>query len=175
MHKRLFVLGFALVTLLYGGDEEAVTADSQPSHRILAGAELQRALIGNTLKGYDRNGPFWMYYPDSATIWGEASNGDVDIGKWWVRDGRYCRAWRRWFAGTTQCWTLALQGQDQIVWLGDRRQLVGATTLEHGNSIGRRATSQLAAAVTELQLDRIPTHSQLAASTGPDPSGVECG
>jgi hypothetical protein len=163
MQNRLFVLAFALTALLYNGVQHRVSAHPEQSQRILAGDELQRLLTGNTLKGYDRNGPFWIYYADRDTIWGEASNGDVDIGIWWVKDGSYCRAWRRWFAGAAQCWTLAPQGRDQIIWLGDRQQLVGTTTLEHGKSIGRNAEPQPVATATDPQLDPMQT-------ANPDPS-----
>ena len=142
MQKRLFVLSFVVCTLFYNGVEHAVTAHPEPSRHILSGDELQRLLIGNTLKGYDGNGSFWIYYPDHSTIWGKASDGDVDIGTWWVKDERYCRTWRRWFDGRTQCWTLATQGQGQIIWFGDHEQLIGASTLEYGNSINTQLAAQ---------------------------------
>jgi hypothetical protein len=149
MQKQLLLIGFALSMLLYNGVQNAGTA-AERSQRILAADELQRLLTGNTLKGYDDNGPFWLYYADRTTIWGQASNGDVDIGTWWIQDGRYCRMWRRWFGGATQCWTLALQGNDPIIiWLGDGEQRLGGTTLEHGNSLGRGADSQLFATAAD--------------------------
>jgi hypothetical protein len=46
----------------------------------------------------DKSGPFWVYFPQPGTVWGQSSSGDVDIHHWWTDGGRYCRSWRVWYA-----------------------------------------------------------------------------
>ena len=84
------------------------------SPRPLSGRELQVLLLGNTLIGLDEDGPYWMYYPSADTLWGRSSEGDVDVGRWWIENDSYCRVWRRWFEGRTRCWQLARVGEDQV-------------------------------------------------------------
>jgi hypothetical protein len=104
--------------------------------RELTGAAIQRALIGNTLLAQDENGPFWMYFPKPGTVWGQSSSGDVDIGHWWTDHDRYCRRWRKWYGGTTQCWTLAEHGDHQIIWIDRQKSVQGETLIQSGNTIG---------------------------------------
>jgi len=106
------------------------------SGRVLTGEEIRRALVGNTLLARDDNGPFWMYFPGADTVWGQSSSGDVDVGHWWVQQEKYCRQWRRWYGGATQCWTLADAGDDQIIWIDGQHTVQGATLIQPGNTIG---------------------------------------
>jgi hypothetical protein len=110
------------------------TVDGLP--RELTGAEIQRALIGNTLLAQDENGPFWMYFPEPGTVWGQSSSGDVDIGHWWIDHDRYCRSWRKWYGGATQCWTLAEHGDHKIIWIDRQKSVQGETLIQSGNTIG---------------------------------------
>jgi hypothetical protein len=112
--------------------KESAAADSRP----LSGPELQALLLGNTLIGIDEDGPFWMYYPSADTIWGRSAGGDVDVGRWWIEDGSYCRAWRRWFDGSSRCWRMAWDGGDQLLWYSPSGAPAGSSIVREGNAIG---------------------------------------
>jgi hypothetical protein len=112
---------------------ESSAADSP---RPLGGRELQALLLGNTLIGMDEDGPFWMYYPTAETLWGRSASGDVDVGRWWIENGSYCRAWRRWFDGDTRCWHMAWDGGDQLLWYSPSGEPAGSSIVREGNAIG---------------------------------------
>ena len=135
MRLRLFVLSFAFANLAYNGIQYAMTAQSEPRPTILSGEDMKRILPGHTLLAYDEIGPFQMYFPDPGTVWGQSSTGDVDIGRWWIEDGRYCRAWRRWHDGATRCWLLASYGDNRIVWMDGGRSIQGESLVQPGNMI----------------------------------------
>src|SRR3954463_6466488 len=111
MRLRTFLLSFALTNLCFNSIEYAVTAQSEVRPAVLSADDMMRVLPGSTLLAYDRSGPFWMYFPKPGTVWGQTSSGDVDIGHWWIDGGRYCRNWRVWYGGKTQCWRLASYDQ----------------------------------------------------------------
>ncbi|MDF2766481.1 MAG: hypothetical protein K0S81_3476, partial [Rhodospirillales bacterium] len=165
MRLRLFLLSFALVNLSYNGVEYAMTAQSETRPAVLSAEDMMRILPGNTLLAYDESGPFWMYYPSPGTVWGRSSSGDVDIGSWWIEDGRYCRSWRRWYDGQTQCWQLASYGEDRIVWLDGAQAIQGESLIQHGNAIGEVRPPLLASAATDIEIEPIA----VTASIGPDP------
>jgi hypothetical protein len=125
-----------------GENDAATNADL----RTLAGPEISRLLTGNTVLGRDRLGPFWMHYPSQSTVWGLASNGDVDIGRWWISGNHYCRAWRRWRGGEEQCWLVASDGSSRLLWIEPDGRSSAESTIEAGNTIGGRDGRKLAAA-----------------------------
>ena len=125
-----------------GENDAAANADL----RTLAGSEISRLLTGNTVRGRDRLGPFWMHYPSQSTVWGLASNGDVDIGRWWISGNHYCRAWRRWRGGAEQCWLVASDGSSRLLWIEPHGRSSAESTIEAGNTIGRGGGRKLAAA-----------------------------
>jgi len=98
MRLRRFLLSFGLANLCFNGVEYAVTAQSETRPTVLSAEDMMRILPGNTLLAYDKNGPFWMYFPEPGTVWGQSSDGDVDIGHWWIDGDQYCRSWRVWYA-----------------------------------------------------------------------------
>lgn len=155
MRLRLFVLSFALVNLSYNGVQYAMTAQSEQRPITLSGEDMMRILPGNTLLAYDESGPFWMYYPDLETIWGQSSSGDVDVGRWWAENGRYCRAWRRWYDGATQCWVLASYGDDRIVWMDGRESIQGESQVQPGNTIGAVQPLLLATLTTGTDIEPV--------------------
>lgn len=124
------------------------------SPRPLSGGELQALLLGNTLIGIDEDGPFWMYYPTADTLWGRSASGDVDVGRWWIENGSYCRAWRRWFDASTRCWQMAWDGGDQLLWYSPSGEPAGSSIVREGNAIGDvpqdGADTRLADAATGL-------------------------
>lgn len=150
MRLRLFALSFALANLSYNGIEYAMTAQSEPRPAILSGEDMMRILPGNTLIAYDESGPFWMYYPNPGTVWGQSSTGDVDVGRWWIEDGRYCRNWRRWYDGATQCWLLASYGDNRIVWMDGEESIQGESLVQSGNTIGIARPPMLASLATDI-------------------------
>jgi hypothetical protein len=155
MRLRLFVLSFALTNLSYNSVQYAMTAQSEPRREILSGEDMMRILPGNTLLAYDESGPFWMYYAGPDTVWGQSSSGDVDVGRWWIENGRYCRSWRLWYVGATQCWTLAADGDNRIFWLDDRESLQGESLIWEGNAIGKVRAPLIASAAADIEIDPI--------------------
>jgi hypothetical protein len=155
MRLRLFVLSFALTNLSYNGAQYAMTAQSEPRRNVLSGEDMMRILPGNTLLAYDESGPFWMYYAGPDTVWGQSSSGDVDVGRWWIENGRYCRSWRLWYDGATQCWTLAADGDNRIFWLDDRESLQGESLIWEGNEIGKVRSPLIASAAADIEIDPI--------------------
>ncbi len=154
MRLRSFVLAFALANLSYGGLQHAMTAQSEPRPSILSGEDVMRILPGNTLLSYDESGPFWLYYPGPSTVWGQSSTGDVDVGHWWIEDGRYCRTWRHWHDGATQCWIVASYGDDRIIWM-DGPKAVGESLVQPGNTIGTAGPPLLASLATDIVVEPV--------------------
>jgi hypothetical protein len=165
MRFRLFLLSFALANLSYNGIQYAMTAQSETRPTVLSAEDMMRILPGHTLLAYDNGAPFWMYYPSPGTVWGQSSNGDVDVGRWWTEKGRYCRAWRRWYGGTPQCWNLANLGENRIAWI-DRDAIRGETLVQPGNTIGTAVPqAQLVSLTTGVDADP----ASLGNGIGPEP------
>jgi hypothetical protein len=165
MRLRLFFLSFALANLSYNGIQHAMTAQSEPRATLLSAEDMMRILPGHTLLAYDNGAPFWMYYPSPGTVWGQSSKGDVDVGRWWIDKGRYCRAWRRWYGGAPQCWNLASLGENRIAWI-DRDAVRGETLIQPGNAIGATVPqAQLVSLTTDVDADP----ASLGNGIGPEP------
>ncbi|MDF2766095.1 MAG: hypothetical protein K0S81_3089, partial [Rhodospirillales bacterium] len=137
----------ALAAALPGCVGDGDSAPNAGPLRSLSGQEVRQLLGGNTLVGRDGAGPFWMHYPSEDTVWGLASNGDVDIGRWWVSGNHYCRSWRHWSNGQEQCWLFATDGSDELLWIEPDGRSSGKSTIQAGNTIGRLTRSQTAAAL----------------------------
>ena len=163
MQLRSFLLSFALANLCMNGMEYAVTAQSKPRPAVLRGEDVMRILPGHTLLAYDETGPFWMYFPEAGTVWAQSSSGDVDVGRWWIDGDRYCRSWRVWYDGATQCWKLASYGDDYIFWLGEGNFVQGESVLQQGNAIGK-TQSPLLASTASTETDPIT----VTGAIGPD-------
>ena len=122
--------------------------------RPLHGKEVKSALIGNTIIGADgEDGVSWVYFPSADVIWGKSPTGDVDIGRWWIENDSYCRAWRRWLQGETKCWQLGSAADGKILWYSLDGGLTGGSLLWHGNALGNlsdRSVTQTAQAPAEL-------------------------
>ena len=114
---RAGAVGIALVASACAERDWRTDTAAGQAPRTLSGAEIGRVLIGNTLVGYDSAGPFWMYYPSADTLWGQASNGDVDVGSWRIQGDQYCRAWRRWLDGRERCWRFTTDWSNRLIWL----------------------------------------------------------
>jgi len=136
---------WALAAALLGCAGEGGIGGDSSQLRTLTGEEVAQVLTGNTLIGRDGEAPFWMHYPSGDTVWGLASNGDVDIGRWWVEGNRYCRSWRHWREGEEQCWLLASDGSAKLLWIEPNGRASGESTVQPGNSIGRVGRPQLVA------------------------------
>ena len=165
MRKRLFLLSFALANLSYNGVQYAVTAQSETRPAVLSGEDMMRILPGNTLLAFDESGPFWMYFPEPGTVWGQSSSGDVDVGRWWVEDDRYCRSWRLWYDGATQCWTLATYGDNRIFWMDSQHAVQGESQVSQGNAIGSIPPPLLASTTTDIEIGPIT----VSGTIGPEP------
>ena len=165
MRLRLFLVSFALVNLSYNGVQYAVTAQSETRPAVLSGEDMMRILPGNTLLAFDESGPFWMYFPEPGTVWGQSSSGDVDIGRWWVENDRYCRSWRLWYDGATQCWTLATSGDDRIFWMDSQHAVQGESQVSQGNAIGSIPPPLLASTTTDIEIGPIT----VSGTIGPEP------
>ena len=165
MRLRLFLVSFALANLSYNGVQYAVTAQSETRPAVLSGEDMMRILPGNTLLALDESGPFWMYFPEPGTVWGQSSSGDVDIGRWWVENDRYCRSWRLWYDGATQCWTLATYGDDRIFWMDSQHAVQGESQVSQGNAIGSIPPPLLASTTTDIEIGPIT----VSGTIGPEP------
>ena len=131
--------------------------------RTLDGEEIRRVLIGNTLVGYDSTGPFWMYYPSADTLWGQASNGDVDIGTWRIQGNFYYRAWRRWLDGSERRWLFTTDGSSRLIWLTPDGTPDGESTVQAGNTIGQIGEARAVAGLVAADVEP---------AAGPAPSGA---
>ena len=152
MRVRLLLLPAILAATFLALLPHALALDSP---RPLSGRELQMLLLGNTLIGTDEDGPYWMYYPSADTLWGRSAGGDVDVGKWWIENDSYCRAWRRWFEGRTRCWQMMSEPGDVLLWYSLDGEREGRSLVRAGNAMGDlpqmdAAPSQLADAGTGL-------------------------
>jgi hypothetical protein len=164
MRLRRFLLSFGLANLCFNGVEYAVTAQSETRPTVLSAEDMMRILPGNTLLAYDKNGPFWMYFPEPGTVWGQSSDGDVDIGHWWIDGDQYCRSWRVWYGGTTQCWKLVSYGDNRLLWMDSLNSIQGESVVQRGNAIGTIRMPQLAAATVASEVDPVAE----SATIGPE-------
>jgi hypothetical protein len=164
MRLRRFLLSFGLANLFFNGVEYAVTAQSETRPAVLSAEDMMRILPGNTLLAYDKSGPFWMYFPGPGTVWGQSSSGDVDIGHWWIDGDRYCRSWRVWYGGATQCWKLVTYGDNHLYWMDNSDSVQGESLIQQGNTIGTIRMPQLAAATVASDLDPVAE-----TTIGPEP------
>ena len=145
---RIYPLALLLCLSGCAGVGEKDTRESANGElRTLTGSEIRRLLTGNTVLGRDTLGPFWMHYPSANTVWGLASNGDVDIGRWWVSGNHYCRTWRRWGGGTEQCWLFASDGSSRLLWIEPDGRSSAESSIEAGNTIGGKGRRLAAADV----------------------------
>jgi hypothetical protein len=165
MRLRRFLLSFGLANLCFNGVEYAVTAQSETRPTVLSAEDMMRILPGNTLLAYDKNGPFWMYFPEPGTVWGQSSDGDVDIGHWWIDGDQYCRSWRVWYGGSTQCWKLVSYGDNRLLWMDSLNSIQGESVVQRGNAIGTIRMPQLAAATVASEVDPVAE----SATIGPEP------
>src|SRR5262245_55443437 len=147
MRLRLALFPLALLLASCSGSRHSSDDTAALKERTLGADEIQAALTGNTLVGYDEAGPYWMYYPSIGMIWGRASNGDVDVGQWRVQQDTYCRTWRRWRSGQEQCWKFATDGSNRLIWLDSDGRRSGVSTIQAGNTIGQITQSQTAQAL----------------------------
>ena len=164
MRLRRFLLSFALANLFFNSVEYAVTAQSETRPTVLSAEDMMRILPGNTLLAYDKSGPFWMYFPGPGTVWAQSSSGDVDIGHWWIDGDRYCRSWRVWYGGATQCWKLVTYGDNHLYWMDNSDSVQGESLIQQGNTIGTIRMPQLAAATVASDLDPVAE-----TTIGPEP------
>ena len=178
--RTISLLTAALVAALFLTQGREARALDAP--RALSGEELQLLLLGNTLIGIDEDGAYWMYYPSETTLWGRSASGDVDVGRWWVENDSYCRAWRRWFQGQTRCWQLARDGQGELVWYSLRGEKEGRSFVRAGNAIGdlpseADPSSQLADAGSGLatSLEAVVAHAVVEPESGIAPRSAQAG
>ena len=165
MRLRRFLVSFGLANLFFNGVQYAVTAQSETRATVLSAEDMMRILPGNTLLAYDKKGPFWMYFPEPGTVWGQSSNGDVDIGHWWIDGDRYCRSWRVWYGGDTQCWKLVSYGDNRLVWMDSLDTVQGESVVQRGNAIGTIRMPQLAATTVASDADPVKDSTAI----GPEP------
>jgi hypothetical protein len=166
MRLRRFLLSFGLANLCFNGVEYAVTAQSETRPTVLSAEDMMRILPGNTLLAYDKNGPFWMYFPEPGTVWGQSSDGDVDIGHWWIDGDQYCRSWRVWYGGSTQCWKLVSYGDNRLLWMDSLNSIQGESVVQRGNAIGTIRMPQLAAATVASEVDPVAESATIGPSRG---------
>jgi hypothetical protein len=178
--RTISLLAAALVAALFLAQNREARALDAP--RALSGEELQLLLPGNTLIGIDEDGAYWMYYPSEDTLWGRSASGDVDVGRWWIENDSYCRAWRRWFQGQTRCWQLARDGQGELVWYSLRGEKEGRSFVRAGNAIGDLPSeagprSQLADAGSGLatSLEAVVAHAVVEPESGIAPRSAQAG
>jgi hypothetical protein len=174
MKARVGALGLVLLlAACEGDDKDEISQAAEPAAselRTLSGEEIRRVLTGNTLVGYDGAGPYWMYYPSGGTIWGQASNGDVDVGRWSVEGNLYCRAWRRWRGQAERCWNFATDGFNRLIWMEPSGNPSGESTLQAGNTIGQVTGAQLVSLY--LESDAVPAPAPVDESQPVDAFGV---
>jgi hypothetical protein len=161
MRERLCTI-LAAVTAVYF--LQVHVASGTELARSLHGKEMKAALIGNTLIGADgEDGVSWVYFPNADVLWGQSPSGDVDIGRWWIENESYCRAWRRWLKGETQCWQLASADDGRILWYSLAGGMAGRSLLWHGNALGNlsdRFLTQTADQTGSLAADRNESEAQ---------------
>jgi hypothetical protein len=188
MKRWLATLPLFVALASCGGNHHSGNNSAALKAHPLAGDQVQAILTGNTLVGYDEAGPFWMYYPSLGTMWGRASNGDVDVGQWRVQHDMYCRSWRKWRAGQEQCWKFATDGSNRLIWLDPHGHRTGVSTVQAGNTIGQITQSQTAQALFNSDIQPVVAPPQPvdafgrpllaavdpAASVG-EPSGIDAG
>ncbi|HXV23905.1 MAG TPA: hypothetical protein VED46_06575 [Alphaproteobacteria bacterium] len=178
MRVPLFLLTFSLTNLAYSGLHYTLKAQSE-TRDLLSAEDMMRILPGHTLLTYDATGMFWMYFPSPGTVWGRSSSGDVDIGSWWIEEGRYCRIWRRWFKGEPQCSLLASFEKDRIVWLDGQQTVHAESLIQEGNTIGPppllASTAAADIAVEPLAAAEIAAPQQAQVTGRSDRSGASSG
>ena len=134
VHMRLEYLSAAVIgaALLAGC---ATIGDKLASERYfkMTGAEIAKALPGNSLDGEDDDGEYVIYY-DSASTMRIQYRGRTESGVWRIDGDKYCRKWEKFGGGKERCVHFYRNG-DLIRWVGDG-EITDRSALIPGNPAG---------------------------------------
>ena len=83
----------------------------------------EKKLTGNEIKstrsGYTLGFKAWsgstgeISYKSDGTMEGKKDSGHSDVGKWWVKDDKYCRQWDNWRSGDWHCFHIYETGDKE--------------------------------------------------------------
>ena len=90
------------------------SVESLAAERKLTGNEIMSTHSGHTFRFKASTGSTGeISYKADGTMVGKKYSGALDAGKWWVKDDKFCRRWKRWRGGNWDCF--------QIYSTGDKR------------------------------------------------------
>ncbi len=131
MLRSTMIIAAAMTSLLLVTAQESAAEES----RWVDGDELASLLIGNTIKGKDSAGAYFLYYPDGDEKGGAIRarmRGNVkDNGTWRAKGDKYCRKYKKLDSGRERCYEFKKRG-DQIMWYY-RGSQTDVSTLLSGN------------------------------------------
>lgn len=118
----------------------AISACAGPSDRLanegfqkMSGPEISAALVGNSLDGADKDGPFIIHYATSSSM-KIVYQGRIESGVWRIKGDQYCRRWETFGGGKERCVDFYRKG-DRIDWVRKGR-VTDTSVLVSGNPAG---------------------------------------
>ena len=81
-----------------------ISVDRFAAEKKLTGNEIKSTRSGYTFRFKAWSGSTGQIsYKSDGTMEGKKDSGHSDVGKWWVKDDKYCRQWDNWRSGDWHC------------------------------------------------------------------------
>ena len=134
MNRAFAVACFSFVTGVVSAG--AALAQSGP----LSEAEVEKLIVGNTVKGPIGAQPYSFYYHPDGKVDGVIGAGNNDSGTWKFQGSdTFCFEWIDFFDGVEHCYQWYRHGADRYVMKNrdvDRSRNINVWSIEPGNPLG---------------------------------------
>ncbi len=91
-----------------------ISAESFAAQKKLTGNEIKTTHSGHTVRFATSSGSKGeISFKSDGTMEGKKDSGHSDVGKWWVKDDKFCRQWDHWRSGDWHCFDIFEAGDKQ--------------------------------------------------------------
>ena len=106
-------IAFALLGLIW------ISVERFAAEKKLTGNEIKSTRSGYTLRFKAWSGSTGeISYQSDGTMEGKKVSGLSDVGKWWVKDDKFCRQWENWRSGDRECFDILETGDKRYKAVG---------------------------------------------------------
>lgn len=137
MSERVYIFfrGWITAALFVAvGCAPTVQGEQKPQSP-LTGEEIKQRVLGNSVSGTTRDGPYTVYFPDYGEVLGVRSFNYKDRGTWQVKGDMMCIHWDNWWGNVERCWDIFLKGR-KITWIQPNGGSSDSAKLVNGNPAG---------------------------------------
>lgn len=137
MGKERYAVLPGLITaalLLAAGYASPGQSEEQSKSR-LTGEEIKEKIIGNSVSGPTKDGPYTVHFPGYGQVQGVRSSNYKDRGTWRVQDDLMCIRWDNWWGNAERCWDVFLTG-NTVTWIRPDGSFSDSAELVEGNPAG---------------------------------------